>query len=59
MNYKESIRQINVAQAIYFLACDQAETDEVIDALLSRLHALKADHKAKFGVLLRVDGEWI
>jgi hypothetical protein len=59
MNYKDSIRQINVAEAYYFRACDQAETDEVIDALLSRLHALKADHKAKFGVLLRVDGEWI
>jgi hypothetical protein len=59
MNYQESISAVNTVQAHYFRLCELNETDDAIGAVLEILHHLKAQHKAKFGTLVRVDGEWI
>jgi hypothetical protein len=59
MTYTQSIREINVADGHYFRLCDLAETDDAIGEALNRLWQLKAEHKAKFGTLSRVNGEWI
>jgi hypothetical protein len=58
MTYAQSIRAIRVADAHYFRLCDLAETDDAIGEALACLHKLKAAHKAKFGALSRVDGQW-
>jgi len=59
MNYQASIRAINIAQANYFRLCDLGETDDAIGNALQILHRLKAEHKAKHGELVRVDGQYI
>ncbi len=59
MTYESSIRQINGAEARYFRLCELAETDDTIGEALKLLHRLKAEHKAKFGTLIRIDGEWV
>ena len=59
MNYTASIRAVNAAQAHYFRLCELAEPDDAISAALEPLHRLKAEHKARFLTLTRVDGEWI
>jgi hypothetical protein len=59
MTYTQSIRAITVADAHYFRLCDLAETDNVIGEALACLHKLKAEHKAKFGTLGRVNGQWV
>ena len=59
MNYQDSILAITIAEANYFRLCDLAETDDAIGNALTTLHRLKAEHKAKYGSLTRVDGEWI
>jgi hypothetical protein len=59
MTYAESIRAINIAHAHYYALCERADTDDAIGEALERLWRLKADHKAKYGFLYRMDGEWI
>jgi hypothetical protein len=59
MNYQASIQTVNAAQANYFNLCDQSATDNAIGEALETLHRVKAEHKATFGTLVRVDGEWI
>lgn len=59
MTYDASIRAINIAQANFFRLCELAETDDTIGEALQLLHRLKAEHKAKFGTLVRVYGDWI
>ena len=58
MNYQDSIRAINAAQAAYFHMSQSGNDDDIGNALTT-LHRLKAEHKAKHGSLTRVDGEWI
>ena len=59
MNYTKSIHRILAAQAHYNLMCDRGETDNAIGAALDILHRAKADHRAAFGSLVRVNGSWI
>ena len=59
MNYTKSIQRILAAQAHYNLMCDTAETDNAIGAALDIFHRAKADHRAAFGSLVRVNGAWI
>lgn len=59
MTYQHSIRAINIAQAHYDRFCELAETDDKIGRALEILWRLKAEHKAEFGSLTRIDGEWI
>lgn len=59
MTYQHSIQAINIAQAHYFRLCKLAATDEKIGKALETLWRLKAEHKAEFGSLTRIDGEWI
>jgi hypothetical protein len=59
MNYQASIRAINTAQANYFLLCKLGEADDRIGEAIETMNRLKAEHKATFGTLVRVDGEWI
>ena len=58
MNYQTSIRAINIAQANYFHV-SQWGNDDDIGTALETLHRLKAEHKAKYGELVRVDGQYI
>lgn len=58
MSYQSSIRAINIAQANFFRLSELGESDDLGKAL-ETLHRLKAEHKATFGTLVRVDGEWI
>ena len=59
MNYQESIRAVNAAQTHYFHLCRQGANDDAIGEAIETMSRLKAEHKAKFGMLVRVDGEWI
>lgn len=59
MTYQESISAVNTVQAHYFHLCRQGANDDAIGAVLEILHQLKTEHKAKFGMLVRIDGEWI
>ena len=58
MNYQASIRAINIAQANYFHISQCGNDDDIGNALVT-LHRLKAEHKAKFGSLVRINGEGI
>jgi hypothetical protein len=59
MTYKDSIRAITSAEAVYYSLCELADTDDAIGEALERLWKAKAEHKAKYGFLLRQNGEWI
>lgn len=56
MSYSDSIRQVNIAEALYYLA---DERGDLIDAPLAALFKAKAAHRALFGTLTRVNGEWV
>lgn len=59
MSYTQSIHAINAAQAQYYRLCDMGEHDDAIGEALAILHRLKAAHKAQFGSLTRIEGEWV
>lgn len=59
MNYEQSIRAISVAEANYNRVCDEAATEEELATALATLHRAKANHRACFGSLRRVAGEWV
>jgi hypothetical protein len=59
MTYKDSIRRIASAEANYYRLCELADTDDAIGEALEILWRAKAEHKAKYGFLLRQNGEWI
>lgn len=59
MTYEQSLRYINVAEAVYFQSCDLAETDEVIADAIERLHTAKQYHREQFGSLSKHNGEWM
>ena len=59
MNYQASILAINKAHAHYYSLCDQGADDDAIGEAITTMHRLKAEHKAKFGTLVLVDGEWV
>lgn len=59
MTYEESIRSINVADALHELAIDRADTPEAIAAYRTALFEVKQQHRETFGTLRRVDGEWV
>jgi hypothetical protein len=59
MNYQTSIQAVNAAQEHYFTVSDQHSTDADLSEAFETLQRLKAEHKATFGELVRVDGEWI
>ena len=59
MTYNDSILRITAAEAHYYYLCELAETDDAIGEALERLWRAKAEHKAKYGFLLRQNGEWI
>tara|TARA_R110000868_G_scaffold222211_3_gene474098 strand:- start:1690 stop:1869 length:180 start_codon:yes stop_codon:yes gene_type:complete len=58
MTYEHSIRLVSILEALYQLACDAAETDDTIAACLDKFNAAKAAHRAAFGTLRKVEGEW-
>ena len=59
MTYAHSIRLVSILEALYQLACDAAEPDDTIADCLDKFNEVKADHRAAFGTLRKVDGEWI
>lgn len=58
MTYAQSIRRVNIAAAVYEALCEQAVHDDELAAALATLHRAKAEHRAAFGTLRRIDGEW-
>jgi len=58
MSYESSIRAINSAYAIYINASRWGNDDDLGKAL-EILHRLQAEHRATFGTLVRINGEWI
>jgi hypothetical protein len=58
MNYQDSIRAITTAYANYLNASHWGNDADIGEALQT-LHRLKAEHKAKYGALVRINGEWI
>jgi len=58
VNYQSSIRAVNIAQAHYFHACKLGD-DNRIGKALEILWRIKAEHKAEYGTLTRIQGEWI
>jgi len=58
MTYAHSIRLVSILEALYELACDAAETDETIGHCLDKFNQAKAEHRAAFGTLRKVKGEW-
>ena len=58
MKYQSSIRAVNTAQAHYFHACKLGD-DNRIGKALEILWRIKAEHKAEYGALTRVEGEWV
>lgn len=59
MTYAHSIRLISILEALYELACEAAETDETIGHCLDKFNQAKAEHRAAFGKLRKVEGEWV
>jgi len=59
MNYQTSIEAVNAAQAHYFNVSDQHSTDADLSEAFETLQRLKAEHKAKYGELVRIDGQYI
>ena len=55
MSYTESIRAIEIAEAIYHVACERGD---VIDEPLAAFNAAKAAHRAAFGSLSKAGGVW-
>jgi hypothetical protein len=58
MNYTASIRNIEAAQAHYDKVCD-LDDDDALGAAIDALHRARADHRAVFGEVKRVNGTWI
>ena len=58
MTYTHSIRLVSILEALYQLACEAAELDDTIAACLDKFNAAKAAHRAAFGTLRKVEGEW-
>lgn len=58
MTYAHSIRLVSILEALYQLACEAAEQDDTIAACLDKFNAAKAAHRATFGTLRKVEGEW-
>jgi hypothetical protein len=58
MNYTASIQRITDAQANYDKQCD-LDDDDAIGAALDALHHARADHRAAFGEVKRINGTWI
>lgn len=59
MTYVQSLRAISAAEANYNRVCDEAATEAELATALDILHRAKADHRARFGSLRRVAGEWV
>ena len=59
MTYKESILRIVAAEKHYYALCDLAETDDVIGKALENAWKAKAEHRAHFGSLHKINGEWV
>ena len=59
MTYAHSIRLVSILEAFYQLACDVAETDDTIGHCLDKFNQAKAAHRAAFGTLRKVKGEWV
>lgn len=64
MNYTQSIKAVNDAQAAYFRACDDrdesnAEDVDFADQAFVDFQQMKKAHKAQFGSLVRIDGQYI
>lgn len=58
MTYTQSIRRVNIADAVYRRLCEQTTTDSELAEALERLHKAKAEHREAFGTLRRIDGSW-
>jgi hypothetical protein len=59
MTYAHSIRLISIMESLYNLACEAAETDETVGHCLDKFNQAKAEHRAAFGKLRKVNGEWV
>ena len=59
LTYRESITKINIAEAVFLLRCELADTVEEINHALEILHKAKQTHRTLFGSLRRTDdGDW-
>lgn len=58
MTYLQSIRRVAISESLYYRACELAELDSTIGALLDKFHAAKAAHRAAFGTLRKSEGQW-
>jgi hypothetical protein len=59
MTYEHSIRLVTIIEALYQLTCDAGDTDVTIKHCLDKLNEVKANHRAAFGTLRKVEGEWV
>jgi len=59
MTYAHSIRLVTIIEALYQLACDAGDTDVTIKHCLDKFNEAKAAHRAAFGTLRKVEGEWV
>lgn len=55
MDYLDSIRRVEIAEALYNQACDRGD---LLDTVLAGFFDAKSQHVAKFGRLRKVNGQW-
>ncbi len=56
MSYKDSITQIEIAEAAYNRACDHGD---LIEKVLADFFFAKGRHVGLFGSLRRFNGQWV
>ena len=49
--YEKSINNVWTREHLWQMACERAETNETVNALLEKFEAAKAAHRAQFGAL--------
>ena len=54
--YRQSIGAVAAAHVYHKRYCELAETDDVIDVALAKLHKAIAEHTARFGKPVCIDG---
>ena len=59
-NYLKSIRAIEQAESHYYQMCGEYGEDDgaAIEAFIE-FHELKKEHRATFGSLCRINGQWV
>lgn len=60
MSYYESLRLVTQAESTYYSRCaEYGEDDGLSIEALIEYHELKKEHRALFGSLTRVNGQWV